>query len=193
MALQELHNVVGHRALDAVLKDVSHHLTTNYPPMPPAMSVGPFIDNTTCFTDYEPRSMRESSLKSRVVQGLTEDGAGEGWKFSIYEDLVDPNLVKRSHRMGYLDFKWLLYSKDNTLPLSLDLELKRAGPVMVCQTPGIWGKLPDGYVNLWDKAAEFYITYNVPDKTKFSFDKSKAEKLKMYHHQQQLDLCVQVS
>jgi hypothetical protein len=47
----------------------------------------------------------------------------------IYEDLVDKKLVQRSKEKGYEDFKWLLYSKDNMLSLSIDVSTTRDGPV----------------------------------------------------------------
>jgi hypothetical protein len=63
----------------------------------------------------------------------------------------------------------------------------------VCQTPGIWGKLPSGFFNLWEPdKARMYITYNVEDKSKFVFDKKKAE-VQKFANAQNTELCVQVS
>lgn len=191
MALQDLRDLAAHRALEAIAADVEHHLTANYPPMPPALSqTSPFIDNTTCFTDYEPRAMRDSSLKAKVRGGLV-DGPGEGWRYGIYEDLVDANLVKQSHAHGYLDFKYMLYSKDNRQALSLTMDMPRAGPVFVCQTPGIWGKLPDTFVHLWEGQADFFVTLDVPAGP-FVFDEAKAVKIKAIREQIPHDLCVQL-
>jgi hypothetical protein len=132
LALKELQELARHRALDAILHDVERHLTDNYPPMPAAMEISPFVDDSVCYTNYEPRSIRENSLKDQVIGGLVEvDAKTSGWKFGIYEDLVDVNIVKSSHKMGYQDFKWMLFSKDNTEPLSLTLEMRRAGPVSI--------------------------------------------------------------
>ena len=46
---------------------------------PNAIHPSPFLDDMQCFTDYEPRSLRNSSLKSQVIAGLaaTEDAPGD--------------------------------------------------------------------------------------------------------------------
>ena len=37
-----------------------------------------FPDNATCYTDYEPRPVREASLQSKVIQGLAATDADSG-------------------------------------------------------------------------------------------------------------------
>lgn len=188
LALQELRDLVATTSLPAIAVDVEHKLDAFYAPsLPPALfKRSPFIDNMTCFTDYEPRTQRESSLKAHVRSGLVTKG--DGWKFGIYEDLVDINLVKRSKAHGYLDYKWMLFTKDSTKPLSLDLEMASVGPVFLCETPGIWGKLPTGFAHLSDGKAEYFVTLNVPSNVTFVLNATNSVKMKVIKH----DICVQL-
>jgi hypothetical protein len=41
----------------------------------------------------------------------------------------------------------------------------------VCETPGIWGKLPNGFVHFYESKAEVFITTGVTDVLKFQFNK----------------------
>jgi hypothetical protein len=101
---------------------------TLYPPK--AAYDTKFVDDFTCNTDYEPRHVPEASLKAQVISGLKEEGYKEsGWKFIIYENLVDKVLVERSHQNGYLDFKYLIYADDTTDDLHLKMSIKKDGPV----------------------------------------------------------------
>ena len=86
--------------------------------------------------------------------------------------LADPNLVKRSHHQGYHDFKHLLYGDESSGHLSLDLLLTTESPIILCETPGIWGSLPAGFHHFWENnLVEIYITLNVKDKNTFVFNK----------------------
>lgn len=61
------------------LKSQEKHLNHYYPLLAPKpVHPSPFLDDMQCFTDYEPRSLRNSSLKGQVVAGLaaTEDAPG---------------------------------------------------------------------------------------------------------------------
>lgn len=132
-ALEEILKHLEHRAADAIQKDIAHHLENNYAPLGPAVHKMDFLDDMKCYTNYQPRAQQEVSLKDRVLSGLVKDDDenGKGWKYIIYEDIVDHNLVKNSFKMGYADFKWLMFSKDDSVPLVLDVSLQRAGPVSV--------------------------------------------------------------
>jgi len=190
-AVREVAGLAAHRAVDAILKDVEHHLGTLYPPMHAAVHKSAIVDDMKCFTDYEPRFVREVSLRDRVVAGLAkEDAAADsaGWRFSIYENLVDKKLVETSLRQGYQDFKKLMYGNVASGPLSLSLSVTKDGPVMLCQTPGIWGKLPDGFVHFYESKAEMYVTLAVADKAKFVFNQGAAKRLEVFHSKE-LDIC----
>jgi hypothetical protein len=56
-------------------------------------------------------------------------GGKIGWKFVIYENLMDKSLVEKSKKMGYKDFKYLIYGSKNSGVLSLRLSMKKEGPV----------------------------------------------------------------
>ena len=47
----------------------------------------------------------------------------------IYEDIVDHNLVLRSLKMEYKDFKYLIHGDKDAGPLSLALDLSKDSPV----------------------------------------------------------------
>lgn len=124
-------------------------------------------------------------------QRYCDDHVIEGWHHLIYEELVDKNLVLRSKKNQYLDFKYLLYCSETAGPLSLAIRTSRPGPVFICQTPGIWGALPNGFVKLWESNSELYVTTNVANYTDFHFDKTKAT-LYSFFYERDLDLCMQV-
>lgn len=193
-AIKDIADVVGHRQLDAILKDVDHHLSKLETPVNPPKHRSPFPDDAKCFTDYEPRPVREASLKDTVVSGLlSEDSnaATAGWRFSIYENLVDKNLVKRSRTMGYHDFKQLMYGDKSSGPLSLSLALEKEGPLYLCETPGIWGSLPKGFDHFWlPGMMDAYVTYNVADKSTFKFDQATATRYEInWPKDKSLEIC----
>ena len=190
--MQDILTHLEHRAPDAILKDVQHHLENNYAPAGEAVHKLDFLDGMKCLTDYEPRAVREVSLKSHVVAGLAKDEKDpSGWLSIIYEDMVDHNLVKRSLEHEYKDFKWLLHGKDNSGPLSIKVTNERAGPMYICETPGIWGALPKGFTHLHEDAIEIYLHKDVADTTNYKFETSKATKLNFYHDKE-LDICIQL-
>jgi len=133
-AVVELKALLSHRVLDAVEKDVVHRLNKLVAPMGPARHPSEFPDEAQCFTDYEPRPVREASLKAKVLSGLEVEAAAgvearAGWKHMIYEDIVDHNLVLRSLKMEYHDFKYLIQGDKSSGPLSIALDLPKDSPV----------------------------------------------------------------
>ncbi len=106
---------------------------------------------------------------------------------------MDKLLVQRSKVQGYQDFKYLVYANDGAGPLSIHLTIdKPDGPILICQTPGIWGSLPQGFSKLWEAEIELYITFDVEDPKSFTFAKEKAVKQQFFHEQELLDICIQV-
>lgn len=165
-------------------------------PLPARIHKSPVAENVKCYSDYEPRGIREASLKSAVVSGLAASAtATTGWKSIIYENLVHENLVKSAVKMGYKDFKHLLYAdgKQNG-PLSIHIEPQKAGPMFVCETPGIWGALPEGFAHLWDAKPAMHLTSNVAtaDISKFEFQQDKATALE-YSYTKDLEICMQIT
>jgi hypothetical protein len=50
----------------------------------------------------------------------------------IYEDIVDHNLVLRSLKMEYHDFKYLIHGNKESGPLNIALNLEKDSPVRDC-------------------------------------------------------------
>lgn len=73
-AIADLKALLSHRVLDAVEKDVEHRLTKLRGPLPPPRHPSQFPDGANCLTDYEPRPVREASLKGKVISGLASEG-----------------------------------------------------------------------------------------------------------------------
>jgi hypothetical protein len=252
-AIAELLTLATHRPIDGMIKDVQKHISSFHRALPPPIHPSPMVDDMQCFSDYEPRSVAEASLKSLVVSGLAADNdKGKGmlcyamlcyamlcyamlcyamlcyamlcyamlcfallwsaivargwfkhvscivgvfspqeWKSVIYENLVNENMVKQSLKMGYRDFKHLLYADKNSGPLSLSIRANKEGPLFACETPGIWGALPEGFKHLWESNPAFQITYHVADTKAFKFDPAQAQVLE-YKHTNELEICVQV-
>ena len=68
--------MVSHRQLDAIQKDIDLHIDKLHEPVnPPKYPHVPFPDRARCFTDYEPRMVRDASLRSLAIQGVA---AGQG-------------------------------------------------------------------------------------------------------------------
>jgi hypothetical protein len=135
-AIVELSAALQHRSVDAVSKDIAHHLHAIYAlPLADAQHKSTFfVDDMKCYTDYEPRSVREISLKDLAIGGFVseQNATLSGWKFVIYENLVNQNLVKKSIQMGYQDFKHLLhFSGSEVVPLSLHFVMNKPGPVII--------------------------------------------------------------
>jgi len=194
-AIESVRASVSHRQLDAMYKDIETHLhKLTHVKLEPARHSTIFPDKAKCYTDYEPRPLRDSSLKSKVLKGLAPSEKDKGWKFIIYELLVDPNLVKRSYQNGYHDFKYLMYGDESSGPLSLSLQMDNEGPIIICETPGIWGSLPAGFKHFWDPdVLDIYVTFDAVSATNedFAFDKETASKL-VIHHTQELEICAEI-
>jgi len=189
-ALQDLRNQSSHRVMEAMEKDVDHRLNKLITPMGPARHKSEFPDGANCYTDYEPRPVREASLKDRVVEGLGTN-ATHGWKFVIYENLVDKNLVLKTHRMQYKDFKHLIYGNKDSGPLSLKIDLKEDGPIFICETPGIWGSLPKGFAHLWSPTVEVYMTANVENRDNFKFNPELGVKYEL-NYDKKHEICTRI-
>ena len=129
------------RSLEGMLKDTLHHLDNEQKVFEPIQrQVAGILDGMVCHTDYEPRAMHNSSLKDLVISGLNPNPGYEAdhkdpWNFLIYEEIADRDIIARAKQRGYLDFKYMMYSRgEQSGPLSLSLSLKRQGPVRLHTT-----------------------------------------------------------
>jgi hypothetical protein len=73
-ALTELSAVLSHRSIEAVSKDIDHHTSASQLKMSPAHFKTPFVDDMSCYTDYEPRSMTNVSLRKVAISPVSEHG-----------------------------------------------------------------------------------------------------------------------
>ena len=188
-AIVELSNMLKHRPLDQVVKEVSRHIIVHHRPVTNPIHKSRVIDNMKCFSDYEPRTIREASLTGRVISGLAKNSNEKGWKNIIYEDLVHENLVKQSLKFGYKDFKHLIWGETDAGDLSIVINVMQEGPVFICETPGIWGALPDQFEHLWDAKPEVFFTFNVTNTNEFNFSKDKAVQVS-YLHEKDMEICM---
>jgi hypothetical protein len=70
-AILDLSALLTHRALDAVMQDVDAHLKTIYDvPLGEPIQKTIFVDEMKCYNDYEPRAVREASLKDIAIAGV---------------------------------------------------------------------------------------------------------------------------
>lgn len=132
-----------------------------------------FIDHMQCYTTFEPRQDPGSHLLDLRVP----DDSSKKWKVDIMEQLMDPGIITKARSQGYKDFKYMIFGNKDAGPLSLKINVRTKGTGSLCQPPGNWGKLPDGFVRFFEVDTKVYITENVEDPDKFVFAVDKAKQL----------------
>lgn len=80
-----------------------------------------------------------------------------GWKIDNIDGLVDPNMIVSANAKGYLDKKNMIYGNSESGVLVLKITVKKMGRVYLCESPGVWGKLPTGFSHLWDSNVDIKI------------------------------------
>jgi hypothetical protein len=108
--------------------------------------------------------------------------------------MFEPAIVNKAKARGYRDFKYMFYGNKDSSPLSLRVDVQVLGTSFICQPPGNWGKLPNGFLNLWECDTKMYLTENVADVTSFSFAPEKAREVKYVQKHaadSQMNLCVE--
>lgn len=201
-ALDDFIKSAEQRSILAIAKLMRKHIAA-LPTNPTTALKNPLqiADGVACYSDYEPRAIRSASLRNRVIGGKYLPSAdisatGNHWHSIIYENLVHENLVKQSLKMGYFDYKHLLYGDSSSGPISFLVTPNKPGKLFLCQTPGIWGQLPEGFVNLWDNAATFYVTtvgafveVKVEELLGFEFKEDLAVKQEIVYDKN-MDICI---
>ena len=131
-----------------------------------------YSDNMQCLTTYEPKHDPEANLKARI---LTPPAGGKPWTGKIFEEMTDPGILTKARSRGYLDFKHMLYGNKENAPLSIKISIGvpggggKGGTGFLCQPPGNWGKLPNGFRNFWEVDTQVFLTTNVVDYKSFEF------------------------
>jgi len=136
-------------------------------PLPAPLSKSQTVsDNVQCFTAFEPHQDRERSLTPIIINGLHSDTYPTGWMVTQLEALLDNSIVVNAQKQGYLDLKIIYYGNKGSGPISLKVTVKNDGLFYICEAPGVWGKLPTGFVHLWESGMKVYMT---PVKTAVGF------------------------
>jgi hypothetical protein len=152
----------------------------------------PYTEYLQCYTTFQPRTEEIFSLENIQIPDNVEQKIR--FEFKIFEDLIDTSIVKRAKERGYRDFKYILYGNQDHGSLSLKINVKTSNKAFVCQPPGNWGKLPDGFKNLWECGTEFYVTKREGE-GEFIFSKEKATRVQYvqrYPEDSQSWLCVEI-
>jgi len=160
-----------------MLAGVKKHIDKEHRHVPSTSMYPSFwVDNMQCLTTFEPKNDPEADLKNiwlrnanvaiASVEGTTTGAAKlskEAFKENIFEELTQPHIIKMAKERGYLDFKHMLHGNKDSAPLSLQITVRQIGTLFLCQPPGNWGKLPDGFKNFWETPNEtrVYITEDV--------------------------------
>ena len=88
-------------------------------------------DDIQCFTNYEPRFERGSSMHSLIVAGRAEadytldltkskrqvetgNNKHIGWRTEIYEALASRKIIPMASKAGYVDYKVIMYGEDHS-------------------------------------------------------------------------------
>jgi hypothetical protein len=70
----ELLSLATHRPLAGIVNDVARRIgSVHRDPVGAPLHASPVADGMQCFSDYEPRSVAEASLKKLVISGLAPD------------------------------------------------------------------------------------------------------------------------
>lgn len=174
---------------DKVLKHQKHE--HKYIP-PAAMYPSEFSDNMQCHTMFEPRADPDSDLALSVI---TNGDTRPTFKKIIFEELMQPDIIVNAKLKGYKDFKYTLYGNNESSPLSFFINVAKTGTALMCQPPGIWGKLPNGFQNFWECGTNIFLHLNVnisKNSTSYVF-RSEETKLMPYIHKNGKDsqtICV---
>lgn len=183
-AIEEIkHKMSKGESLPQQFKVISLHIHKEVKHLPQEpLNVSPyFSDNMQCLTTFQPRAWDKGDLRKYIIS--SNDGK-PAWKENVFEELTDPKIIVKAKATGYTDFKSMLHGNIENTALSLKLQFgseQYKGTFLVCEPPGNWGKLPNGFVTFWEGETEVYITLNVPNKVieedSFKFEPTGATKL----------------
>jgi hypothetical protein len=154
----------------------------------------PIVDNIQCYTEFDPHQDKNRTLNSIILSGFDPKNKdiNKGWISGILETLVQPSIIESARARGYLDFKNIIYGTNRSGPLNFQIEVRNEGNLFVCQAPGLWGKMPDNFANLWDSNLQLYLTPIVLPLTDFLFVPHPKNALP-YSHERFDELCLRVS
>lgn len=182
------------QSLDDLLELMAKHIKSENKFSPTtSLYPTPYSEYLECYTTFQPRTEDQYSLENIQIPDNSEKKLK--FELKIFEDLIDPSIVKRAKERGYRDYKYILYGNQDAGSLSLKIHVKTTNKAFVCQPPGNWGKLPDGFKNLWECNTEFYLTKDITTSNEFIFKKEQAIPIKYiqrYPEDSQSWLCVEI-
>ena len=58
------------------------------------------------------------------------------FKLEIMEMFNNKNIIINARKIGYKDYKYMLYGNNMSYPLSFHINIMRTGRIQICQPPG---------------------------------------------------------
>ena len=58
------------------------------------------------------------------------------FKLEIMEMCNNKNIIINARKIGYKDYKYMLYGNNMSYPLSFHINIMRTGRIQICQPPG---------------------------------------------------------
>ena len=168
--------------LEKTLQVVSKHIKSEHKHIPAQpIHKSPFNNGLTCYTTFLPIRDESLSLYNLVLpQASSSNNNKKQFQSEIMENFVKKEIIEKAKAQGYLDFKRTLYGNNESLPLSLKLEVIHEGIVHICEPPGTWGKLPDGFTNFYKNfASKAFLTTDITTYDNFKFDVHKSREIKI--------------
>jgi hypothetical protein len=161
-------------AMDALLAKTQKHIDHEHVHTQlTAIFPSDFSDSMQCLTAFHPVKDPSADLGKYLINNIVEKPLFTKPFFTkiIFENMMDRGIVQGAIKRGYQDFKYTYYGNSDSKPLSIKIHVQKEGVVFLCQPPGVWGKLPDGFKNFWDSGAQIYIAKDAANFDKYeSFD-----------------------
>lgn len=157
--------------------------------LPPRLWESSIPDQARCFTSFSPRALVGMSLESLISSGLEGPESGPdlpGWRFEVFEALMDADYLMLSKRRGYLDMKIAVYGNDLSGAITLEFKLHNSGTITICEPPAVWGKYPDGFGHIWSKDDAAMSILSMAPRPFFSIGRRRAE-IFLFVHEHESD------
>ena len=73
---------------------------------------------------------------NEVVKEVVKIGQKSQFKLDIMENFNNKNIIINARKIGYKDYKYMLYGNNISYPLSFHINIVRTGRIQICQPPG---------------------------------------------------------
>jgi hypothetical protein len=158
----------GEKVTIGTLEALSRSLEFAPAPLPSSMYDSDVPDNVRCFTTVQPHSKPGMNIKDLIIGGLEDLSPSPeslGWKYAVFDALLDPQSVLTAAKRGYLDNHFMLYGNDLSGKLSLTITIRQKGKITFCRPPGVWGKYPDDFEKQFNEFANIIMEPTVKSKS----------------------------